>query len=178
LIDGIHCPNSVDACVSGNGYASIMTSSNFRVIPLPTERAEAARRAVEQGATDHRFVIADSRAGYPCRHCLRWAQPGQRMILFPYAAISSGRPYSESGPIFVHAESCERYSEVDKYPVEFREGRVMRAYDSQQNMIAAEVVNASEPEAMIEKLLKKPETAFVHVRSASHGCYTMEIERI
>ena len=100
------------------------------------------------------------------------------MILFPYAAISVGRPYSETGPIFVHAESCERYGDVDKYPIEFREGRVMRAYDSQQNMIAAEVVNGSAPEAIIEKFLQQPETAFVHVRSASHGCYTMEIERI
>ncbi len=155
-----------------------MKSSRFRVVPLKTEVAQAARRTAETDAHDHRVVIANSPNGYPCRHCLRWAKPGERMILFPYAAIPSGRPYSESGPIFVHAESCERYGEVGKYPAEFREGRVMRAYDSQQDIIAAEVVNRSEPEAIIEKLLKKPETAFVHVRSASHGCYTMRIERI
>ena len=47
-----------------------------------------------------------------------------------------------------------------------------------KNIIAAEVVNGSEPEAIIEKFLEKPETAFVHVRSASHGCYTMEVQRI
>ena len=100
------------------------------------------------------------------------------MILFPYAAIPSGRPYSETGPIFVHADPCERYAATDEYPAEFRKGRVIRAYDAQQNIIAAEVVNGSEPEAIIEKFLQKPETAFVHVRSASHGCYTMKIERI
>jgi hypothetical protein len=45
-------------------------------------------------------------------------------------------------------------------------------------MIAAEVANGEGPEAVIERFLQKPETAFVHVRSASHGCYTMEIERV
>jgi hypothetical protein len=40
------------------------------------------------------------------------------------------------------------------------------------------VANGEEPEAVIERFLQQPETAFVHVRSASHGCYTMEVERI
>jgi hypothetical protein len=155
-----------------------MKNLSFRIVALPTEVADGARRATASGIPDHAAIIADSPQGYPCRHCLRWAQPGERMILFPYAAIPSGRPYSETGPIFVHADPCERYAATDEYPAEFRKGRVIRAYDAQQNIIAAEVVNGSEPEAIIEKFFEKPETAFVHVRSASHGCYTMKIERI
>jgi hypothetical protein len=159
-------------------YLALMKTSNFRIVPLSTEIVEAARRTAEAGAPDHAVVIADSPNGYPCRHCLRWAEPGERMVLFPFAAIAPGHPYSESGPIFVHAEPCQRYAATDEYPPEFRKGRSIRAYDAQQNIIAAEVVNGSEPEAIIEKFLQKPETAFVHVRSASHGCYTMEIERV
>jgi hypothetical protein len=155
-----------------------MKTSSFRIVPLRTEIAEAARRAAWQGAADHRVVTADSPRGYPCRHCLRWAQPGERMILFPFAAIPSGRPYSESGPIFVHAEACERYAATDEFPPEFRKGRVLRAYNSVHDIIAAEVANGAGPEAVIERFLQKPETAFVHVRSVSHGCFTMEIERI
>ncbi len=155
-----------------------MKTSSFRIVPIRTEIAEAARREAEAGAPDHVFVTADSPRGYPCRHCLRWARPGERMILFPFAAIAPGRPYSESGPIFVHAERCERYSATHEYPSEFREGRVLRAYNSQHDMIAAEVVNGQGPEAVIERFLEEPETAFVHVRSASHGCYTMEVERL
>jgi hypothetical protein len=100
------------------------------------------------------------------------------MILFPFAAIPSGRPYSETGPIFVHAETCERYAATHEYPPEFRQGRVLRAYNSRRDMIAAEVANGEGPEAVIERFLQQPETAFVHVRSVSRGCYTMEIERI
>jgi hypothetical protein len=155
-----------------------MKTSSFRIVPLRTEIAEAARREAKAGAPDHVLVMADSPNGFPCRHCLRWAQPGERMILFPFAAIALGRPYSESGPIFVHAELCERYGATHEFPPAFRNGRVLRAYDSHCNIIAAEVANGEGPEAVIERFLQQPETAFVHVRSASHGCYTMEVERI
>jgi hypothetical protein len=155
-----------------------MKTPNFRIVPLRTEVADAARATSKAGAPDHTVVTADSPQGYPCRHCLRWAEPGERMILFPFAAIAPGRPYSECGPIFVHADPCERYRAVSEFPVEFRKGRVVRAYNAQHDMIAAEVANGEGPEAVIERFLQKAETAFVHVRSAVHGCYTMEIERI
>lgn len=155
-----------------------MKTSNFRIVPLCTEVAEEARTNARAGAPDHAVVTADSPRGYPCRHCLRWAEPGERMVLFPFAAIAPGRPYSESGPIFVHADSCERYSAVDEFPVEFRNGRVVRAYNSQHDIIAAEVANGEGPEAVIETFLENPETAFVHVRSVTRGCYTMKVERI
>jgi Protein of unknown function (DUF1203) len=155
-----------------------MKTLSFRIVPIRTEIAEAARREANAGAPDHVFVMADSSNGYPCRHCLRWAQLGERMILFPFAAIAPGRPYSESGPVFVHAEPCERYAATDEFPPAFREGRVLRAYDSQCNIIAAEVANDEGPEAVIERFMQQPETAFVHVRSVSRGCYTMEVERL
>ncbi|HWL94337.1 MAG TPA: DUF1203 domain-containing protein [Phycisphaerae bacterium] len=155
-----------------------MKTSSFRIIPIRTEIAETARREAKAGAPDHAFVTADSPEGFPCRHCLRWTRPGERMILFPFAAIPPGRPYSESGPIFVHAEPCERYASTHEFPPEFRIGRVLRAYNLQRDMIAAEVANGEGPEAVIERFLQKPETAFVHVRSASRGCYTLEVERI
>jgi Protein of unknown function (DUF1203) len=159
-------------------YASVMKNSTFRIVPLATEVAATARGAAASGAPDHAVVAADSLGGFPCRHCLRYARSGERMILFPYAAIPAGHPYSESGPIFVHAEPCERYRTPDEYPADFRNGRVMRAYNSNYDMIDAQIVNGSTPEAIIEKFLQKPETAFVDVRSVTHGCYTFRIQRL
>jgi hypothetical protein len=154
-----------------------MKSSSFRIVPLPTEIAEAARRAIKTGAADHALTTAESPGSSPCRHCLRWAQPGERVILFPYAAIPSGLPYSETGPIFVHAEKCERYSATDEYPAEFRNGRVFRAYDSNYNLIDAQVMNGSEPETVIERLFQNADAAFVDVRSVTHGCFTFRVQR-
>ena len=154
-----------------------MTTTPFRVVPLQTEIAEAARAAAATGRSDHAIVTTESPGTYPCRHCLTWAKPGERMILFPFASIPAGHPYSETGPIFVHAESCERYQATAQYPADFREGRVVRAYNSQNEMIAAETANGVGPEALIERFLQMPETAFIQVRSATRGCYTMGIER-
>ena len=155
-----------------------MKTSTFQVVPLPTEIADRARRAAEAGAADHAVVTADSPTGYPCRHCLRFAKPGERLILFPYAAIPAGHPYSESGPIFVHAEQCERYRATHEYPEDFRRGRAFRAYNTGYDMIDAKVANGKDPEAIIDKLLRNPQTAFVHARSLTHGCYTFAIERV
>ena len=152
--------------------------TKFRIVPLPTEVAEAARRSAVKGVPDHEIIVADSPHGYPCRHCLRFARSGERVILFPYAAIPPGHPYSESGPIFVHADPCRRYTTTTEFPVELRNGRALRAYNSKFNMIDAEVVNGSEPEAVIEKMLQNPETAFVDARSVTRGCYTFRIERV
>jgi len=154
-----------------------MKIRRFRIIPLATEIADSARRKISAGAADHALVTVDSTGSSPCRHCLRWAQPGERVILFPYAAIPSDRPYSETGPIFVHANKCQRYSAINEYPADFRGGRVFRAYGSNYNIIDAQIVNGSEPEVVIERLLQNPETAFVDVRSVSHGCFTFRVQR-
>jgi hypothetical protein len=155
-----------------------MKTSKFCIVPLPSEVADAARRASDASAPDHAVVTADSATGYPCRHCLRWAKPGERMILFPFAAIPPGHPYSETGPIFVHKQPCERYAVTGEYPLDFRSGRVFRAYNSEYDMIDAKPVNGGEPEVVIETLLQNPQTAFVDARSADRGCYTFRIERI
>jgi len=155
-----------------------MRKSKFKIVPLPTEVAEAARQAAKNGATDHAVITVDSAGSYPCRHCLHFAKPGESVILFTYASIPHGHPYSESGPIFVHAEPCERYSATEEYPAEFQNGRVFRAYDVNFDMIDAEVANGSDPEVVIEKLLQNPETVFVQARSVTRGCYTFGVERV
>jgi Protein of unknown function (DUF1203) len=154
-----------------------MKTPSFHIVPLPTEIADAARHAVNSGAADHTLITVDSPESSPCRHCLRWAQPGERVILFPYAAIPPGRPYSETGPIFVHANECQRYSLPSEYPADFRNGRVFRAYDSNYNIIDAQVMNGSEAEMVLESLFQNPDTAFVDVRSLTRGCFTFRVQR-
>ena len=154
-----------------------MKTSLFRIAPLPTEIAETARHTAKAGAADHAIMVVHLPQAYPCRHCLRWAEPGERVILFPYAAIPSGHPYSESGPIFVHASDCHRYSATDEYPSAFRRGRVFRAYDSNYKIIDAKVVNGSEPETVIQRFFQNANAAFVDVRSVTHGCFTLRVQR-
>ena len=154
-----------------------MKIPGFHIVPLPTEIADSARRAVNAGAPDHTLMTVDSAGSSPCRHCLRWANAAEDVILFPYTAIPAGYPYSETGPIFVHANECQRYGATNEYPAEFRNGRVFRAYDSNYHIIDAQVVNGIEPEAVIENLFQNPRTSFVDARSVTHGCFTFRIQR-
>src|SRR4051794_38030384 len=100
----IRHPKFVDARNGQADYIDRMNTSAFRIVPLPSEIADGAREAHRRGARDHPLVEVDSRHTYPCRHCLRWAQPGERVILFTYASIPPGRAYAETGPIFVHED--------------------------------------------------------------------------
>src|SRR4029078_5158183 len=147
-----------------------MKTSRFQIVPLPTEIADVARRQVKEGLPHAALTTGDSQGSSPCRHCLRWAQPNERVILFSYAAIPAGHPYSEAGPIFVHANECQRYSATNEYPADFRSGRVFRAYDSKYNIIDAQIANGSEPEVVIEFLFQNPETALVYGRSVPQAC--------
>ena len=154
-----------------------MNTSSFHVVPLASEIADAARRVANAGAADHALITVDSPESSPCRHCLRWAQPGERVILFPYAAIPPGHPYSETGPMFVHANECPRYSAINEYPAHFRDGRVFRAYDSNYNIIDAQAADGREPEAVIQELFQNPDAAFVDVRSVTRGCFRFRVQR-
>jgi hypothetical protein len=173
----IRCLKCVDALRAALHLTKAMNSSKFRVVALPTDTADEARQRAAEGRPAYRISVVDSPKSAPCRHCLQWAKPGERVILFPYGAIPSGRPYSETGPIFVHAESCQRYDE-QSFPSQFREGRVFRAYNAADDLIDARLPNGDEPEAVIEKLFENPEITFVHARSVTHGCYTFRVERI
>jgi hypothetical protein len=157
--------------------AVAMKSSSFHIVPVATEIAEAARRAINAGAADHALITVDSSESSPCRHCLRWAKPGEHVILFPFTAIPPGHPYSETGPIFVHADDCQRYSTPNEYPADFREGRVFRGYDEKYNMIDAQVLDGREPDLVIQKFFQNPDTAFVDARSVTRGCFTFRIQR-
>ena len=66
---------------------------------------------------------------------------------------------------------------MNDYPAGLRNGRVFRAYDSQDQMIDAVIANEEEPETIIARLLTNPATAFLQVRSATRGCFTFKIER-
>jgi hypothetical protein len=153
-----------------------MTKNNFRVVPLPTEVADTARRKAANGAVDHKISTVESEGSAPCRHCLTWAKPGERVILFPYQSVAADQPYAEIGPIFIHAVTCARYDLPNEFPIEMRNGRAMRAYNAENEIIGAEIADGS-AEEIASRLLENPEVEFLHVRSASAGCYTFTLER-
>jgi hypothetical protein len=92
--------------------------SGIRVVAIPTEFAEIVRK----NATDPQFgfpvYIAPAGEGLPCRHCLDWiAEGSERATLFTLDPFSSVEKLPLPGPIYIHADGCERYPENSIIPM-------------------------------------------------------------
>jgi hypothetical protein len=151
-----------------------MIALDYRVSALPTEVAERLRRAAFD---DFGNALEPAVQSGPCRHCLRYALPGERLVLVAYSPFETRNPYRETGPIFLHADGCERYAGGALPPDFAQRPIVLRAYDAAQTIARAEVVVDGTTEQRIAGLVADPEIAWVHARSLTHGCYLFRIDR-
>lgn len=152
---------------------------NIRIVAIPTNVAESVRstgRAPVYGHPAHTEVGADSA---PCRHCLRLIAPGvDRRILFTYDRFTGVESLPLPGPIFVHADACERYPENAGFPEELRASpRTLEGYSRGRRLLAREYVTDGKMEPAIERLLARSDVDYIHVNSTNAGCYTFRIER-
>jgi hypothetical protein len=151
----------------------------IRIVAIPTEVAEAVRatlRAPVYGFPAHSEVATDAA---PCRHCLRMFAPGKdRRILFTYDRFAGVESLPQPGPIYVHADSCARYSEDGGFPEELRASpRTLEAYARGRRLVTQEYVADGRFESAIEKLLAHPNVDYLQVNSTTAGCFTFRIER-
>ena len=151
---------------------------SYVVTPLSSEVAREARSAPQDTYGNVLSAQTQAAPGNPCRHCLRRADAGERLVLFSHSPFETRNPYKEVGPVFVHADGCERYAETDRLPEDFlNRPLVLRGYDTGQCIVAVAVVADGRTHQRVEELLADPEVAFVHARSFTHGCYLFRIDR-
>ena len=153
--------------------------TSYEIVPIDTAVAERARRhRVDELGRPVVVQVADS-GGYPCRHCLEDAVPGERMLLFSHSPFTTGGPYKEFGPIFVHERPCVRRTPSAEIPEQMRKRLLaLRGYDADGNMVDADVVDGREIESLVEKLFARADVAFVHARFARPGCFSAAIRRV
>jgi Protein of unknown function (DUF1203) len=149
----------------------------YSIRPIPSDVADRIRQTLIDDFGNPLTVVAtDSPA--PCRHCLRIASAGERLIVFSYRPFSSIGPYAEVGPIFVHADACEAYDKPDQFPPDFVQRTLtMRGYNEHGTIETAELSVPGEPEASLERLLANERVRFVHVRNPAWGCYDFQVDR-
>lgn len=156
---------------------------HFRCIPITTDTAERFQSA---GTDDYgntvRRLQAGADGGYPCRHCLGFATPGQAMLLGCYTLPRPRGIYWTPSPIFVHAAPCARFGADDQVaPIIAQGGLVsVRAYDAADQCIyeLGEVCAGPEVATPLDRALGDPRTAFVNVHTARPGCLLARVERV
>ena len=125
-----------------------------------------------------RRYVADAKPGYPDRVEMRDAEPGETLLLLNHTHLPADNPYRASHAIFVREGARQRFDRVDEVPEVLRVRMLsVRSFDAEAMMLDAALVNGTELEAAIERLLAPPAAQFLHVHYATRGCYAARVER-
>jgi len=152
---------------------------HFRVVAIPTAVAEAVRATMQApgyGFPAHSETGAEAA---PCRHCLGLIAPGVgRRILFTYDRFAGVESLPLPGPVYIHAEDCDRYPENARFPEELRGSpRTLEGYASGRRLLTQKYVTDGKMERAIEEIFGCSDVDYIHVNSTTAGCYTFRIER-
>ncbi len=151
----------------------------IRVIAIPSEVAAQVRTSKKAPRYGHP-AHTDVAGGHgPCRHCLRTFHVGaEQRTLFTYDPFNGIEQVPLPGPIFIHAEACERYPEDAGYPNDLRKhAAVLNAYAKGQRLIAQRHADNGGHDVAVEELLQLPDVDYIEVRDKKAGCYDFRIER-
>jgi hypothetical protein len=137
---------------------------------LPDE--ELAKRSMVR-------MTADSPVGFPCRVLLEDARPGDTLLLLNHEYQPAQTPYQGRHAIFVNERATASRTFVDEAPavLSVRKAISIRAFDAADMMIDADVVPGDEVEALILRLFKNPQAAYLHAHNAGRGCFAARIDR-
>jgi hypothetical protein len=147
---------------------------------LPTE----AVRALQRGGADAYGRVAEKQIsdgdGVPCRHCLKNVGTGEAYLVLAYRPFPELQPYAETGPIFLHAEECERAAEGEGLPEMLASSDyIVRGYGADDRIVygSGGVIATDAIAARAKSLFERDDIAYVHIRSARNNCYQCRIER-
>jgi hypothetical protein len=151
--------------------------NDIEIKAIDPERLKAMRDA-GQDEFGNPWTLRIAEGWEPLRCCLRKPSEGEQIALICYSPWTSPSPWAESGPVFVHYGECAGYN-GERYPDYVGRGECMvnpfdadgaRVYDH-ITFIHAE----DDHEEIVRKLALLPEVDFLHVRSATAGCFTFEV---
>ncbi|WP_343559408.1 DUF1203 domain-containing protein [Kiloniella sp. b19] len=139
---------------------------------------------VQQGGSDaygqqpDRFTSNGN--GVPCRHCMKMVAEGEDYLALAWRPFTQLQPYAETGPIFLHAESCERAAETELLPeIIDSPNYILRGYSADERIIygTGKVTPREEIHDYARELFSNDAVAFIHIRSASNNCFHCRIDR-
>ncbi len=135
------------------------------------EEAALAERGVERmfAATSHEA---------PCRVTLKDAGAGEAVLLLNYEHQPAPTPYRSSHAIFVREGASRAAVSEDALPDSLASRLLsIRAFDTDDMMADAEVIEGGKAESWIIDQLSRPDVAYLHAHNARRGCFAARIDR-
>ena len=125
-----------------------------------------------------RIFADDVLPGYPCRVSLAHALPGEELILMSYEHQPGHSPYRAAGPIFARKSALTTFNKINTVPEPVRVRLLsVRAYDRDDMIVEAEVIEGKEIESLIERYFERVDVAYLHLHYARRGCYACRVDR-
>jgi hypothetical protein len=152
---------------------------SIRFVAIADETVAALRRGEvdANGQRPERRIAQNS--DLPCRYCLADIQAGEAYLTLALRPFPAPQPYAEVGPIFLHADRCERGGGTDRMLAMLDSPQyIVRGYGLDDRIIygTGAVVETAGLREAAEALLARCDVAYVHVRSATNNCYQCRIE--
>lgn len=148
----------------------------FQLTPIDPAVADSLRA----GQPDAPVVVADDhQPGYPCRQCLRDADPGDELVLVSYDPFTAASPYRAASPIFLHHQACPPPADTSEIPRQLAVRQLsVRAFDAAAMMTDARIVAGTDLAATLGEFLAVAATDHVHVYNATRGCWAVRVDRV
>ncbi|MEA3066426.1 MAG: hypothetical protein QOJ27_2887 [Sphingomonadales bacterium] len=123
-------------------------------------------------------VVADADFGFPDRIEISDAAPGESLLLLNYLHQPADTPYRSGHAIFVRERAVAPTDMVGEMPPAMRARPLsLRAFDAEDMMVDADLVDGAEAEGLIQRFLEDPMVAYIQAHYARRGCYAGRIER-
>lgn len=153
--------------------------SSFRVVSVSDRFADRVRDTMVAPGYEHPAHREVATSYGPCRVCLQTFDAGRESrILFTHNAFAGLEDQPLPGPIFIHAEGCERYPATAGFPEGLRGiPMTLNAYARGRRLLAQTPVLDGQVEGEVDRLLEDSRVEYIHVRNREAGCYMMRIER-
>ncbi len=151
--------------------------STLNYIPLTTDEVNQYRNGhVDSNNQLPEQLVTD---GSPCRHCLTDIGKDDPCLLLGYQPFPGMNAYSETGPIFIHADNCERYSDLETPEIiKNREQVMIRGYDKDDRIIegTGKVIDTKNITEEALEIFTNQHAKYLHVRSVTNNCYFCRVE--
>jgi Protein of unknown function (DUF1203) len=157
---------------------------SYRCVAMKSETYDRWRRSgSDDGGNRLQTLIAEAR-GYPCRHCLREAGEGRRVLLGSFHVERPAGAFWTASPIFVHADACDRYQQgaAGELPEVFLRNDTLlsvRPYDAGGMLLydLNDVSPARAADALLRRCVADARTHDLNVHTARPGCFLFRVER-
>ena len=151
----------------------------FRVVPIPADVAAEVRDTLLAPGYGHPAHTNVATGHGPCRHCLRTFKVGlEQRTLFTYDPFHGLESLPLPGPVYIHADACERYDEASGFPADLLDHPLtLVAYGEGRRTLHEVHVTGDAVQPALQRLLGLHAVRYVHVRDRNAGCYDLRVER-